>query len=167
MFNNKVVKGYADGTFKPSLPINRAEFTKIVVGSLYAGIVPDYRATSGPCENKFSDLVIGAWYGDFVCLAYIVKAIAGYSDGTFRPSANINFAEAAKITANSFKLPVTTDAKIWFKGYVDALAKLNAIPTSIYSFSQLITRGEMAEIFYRIKASVTTKATMSYSQLSP
>ncbi len=45
------------------------------------------------------------------------------------------------------------------------LAKLKAIPTSILRFDQKITRGEMAEIVYRLKTGNNDKAGASYESL--
>lgn len=71
--------------------------------------------------------------------------IDGYSDGTFRPSENINFAEAAKIIVNSFDIPAETSDP-WFKSFIESLAQNNAIPPTVKEPTALLTRGEMAEI---------------------
>ena len=85
--------------------------------------------------------------------AQCLSLIDGYPDGTFKPASNINFAETAKIVANAFMLDLEghkTD--VWYEPYVRALEDLEAIPETIKSNDQLITRGEMAEIVYRVMA---------------
>ncbi len=161
-----LVSGYPDGTFKADQPINRAEFTKIIMNG-YNGldVVPKQCGSTNGMYLPFSDVHQGDWFAFRVCLAVEASIVQGYPDGTFRPSANINFVEAAKIIAHSFKLPFAhTD--IWFEGSVRALADSNAIPTSIARFDQPITRGEMAEMIYRLKAGMTDLPSKTYEQLS-
>lgn len=149
-----IVQGYADGTFKPKNNINRAEFTKIVVAALF-------EAQGGDC---FSD-VKNEWFAPYICVAKTKGIIGGYADGTFKPTQNISFAEAAKIIAIAFeKDPPAGD--VWYEGYVRALASDHAIPTSIDSFTKQLTRGEMAELIYRLHAKVSTKESVSYEKLA-
>jgi hypothetical protein len=164
-----IVEGYSDGTYKPDQVINRAEFTKIVIETtLPKGEDSDCGATwgdDGPGEGGgFTDVTKYDWFVNYVCRAWIGLIVQGYEDGTFRPAANINFAEAAKIIANSFDLP-SAQTNVWYEGYVRVLADENAIPTSITRFDQNITRGEMAEMIYRLKAEVTDKESRTYEGL--
>lgn len=151
-----IVQGYSDGTFKPNAEINRAEFTKIIMEATYPGqTLPD---------DCFKDVESKDWFADFVCNAKEKGIVSGYKDGTFQPAANINFAEAAKIINTAYGYEYTkTD--IWFEGYVRNLGARSAIPTSINNFSKKITRGEMAEMIYRIKTGTTTKSSATYSQI--
>jgi LPXTG-site transpeptidase (sortase) family protein len=48
---------------------------------------------------------------------------------------------------------------------VEKLAELNAIPTSIASLTQKVTRGEMAEMIYRLRANVTDNPSKTYEEL--
>lgn len=174
-----IITGYADGTFKPNNLINRAEFTKIIMGSLNdaAGIGScmqnNFQSPNGASLNVFSDVKAAVgnqlpiWYLDYVCYAKVKGFINGYPDGTFKPETFINFVEAAKILANVFKLG--SDAQPndpWYKVYVEVLAYQQAIPTTISKFAQQITRGEMAEMVYRLKIGNKTKASMTYSQMN-
>jgi hypothetical protein len=47
--------------------------------------------------NGFKDLSDDAWYYNYVLKAVELGIVQGYSDGTFRPNANISRAEASKI----------------------------------------------------------------------
>ena len=86
-----IVEGYPDGTFRPDNPINRAEFTKIIIEAYFQG-----QADGRDC---FPD--VGAeWFAKYVCFAKARNIIAGYPDGNFYPANDINFAEVAKILAN-------------------------------------------------------------------
>lgn len=151
-----IVKGYPDGTYKPDKTINRAEFTKIIIGATFPG------EASG--ENCFSD-VQAEWFAAYVCLAQSKGIIGGYADGTFKPDQNISFVEAAKIIVGAFGHTVESD-EVWYKPFVMSLESKKSIPRSIASFEHQITRGEMAEIIHRLKASITSKASKSYNELA-
>lgn len=151
-----IVSGYTDGSFKADASINRAEFTKIIAGAVIGDI--------GALKNCFPD-VREEWFARFVCQAKSKGFIAGYPNGQFGPGNNINFAEAAKIISNAFGYEVSTTTP-WYKGYVEKLGDLKAIPTDIAGFEAKLTRGQMAEMVYRIKAKITNKSSKSYNQLA-
>ncbi len=169
---HNVLKGYLDGTFKPLTRINRAEFIKFVINPL----ILDTNKMSDCLNNNltksgttvfFRDVARDSWYATEVCFAKINTLIDGYPDGTYKPAANINFAEAAKIISNVFSLQIEKKdtGEFWYRPYVQRLSDLHAIPTSIKRFDQILTRGEMAEIVYRLKADREDKASASFSAL--
>lgn len=165
-----MLKGYLDGTFKPDTRINRAEFVKFIVNPLILDAnnlsaclrthVPD------PLQTVFfPDVRKDAWYATEVCFAKVSHLIDGYPDGTYRPASSINFVEAAKIISNVFSLQIENDetGEFWYRPYVRRLSELHAIPVTIKRFDQKLTRGEMAEIVYRLKADREDKASASFS----
>ena len=159
---NNIVSGYPNGTFKPGNTINRAEFTKIAVGA-FSG----YNSANDSGTNiyslsglHFSDLLSGQWYVPYLRKAVSLGIISGYPDGTFKPSNEISFAEASKIIVVAYGgdfAGAGYPPNQWYAKYVNALGNMHAIPTTINSFDQQITRGEMVEMIYRMKAGVTTK----------
>jgi len=151
-----IVSGYPDGTYKPENPVNRAEFMKIVLGAQQGEDVAG--------SHCFPD-VGEEWFAKYVCHGKDNGIVGGYPDGTFKPSQQISFVEGAKIIANAFLLPTTEDTP-WYKPYVATLEPAQAIPPSISSFEKKLTRGEMAEIIYRLHASITSKASRTYAQLA-
>lgn len=177
--DEKVISGYDDGSFKPDNNINRAEFTKIVVGAVLNPSNDDmsnceahFASQSSFMLTIFKDVefaMVGGnvpvWYLDYVCLAKLNNYIGGYPDGTFKPEQNINFVEAAKIITLAMGYKVGT-TEPWYKGYVEQLSGKNAIPLTIRTFNQNITRGEMAEIMYRLKAGITTLDSATYADIA-
>jgi inhibitor of cysteine peptidase len=164
------IDGYPDGSYQPYIEINRAEFTKIVMESAY-GYDPDNDFSAEDIYSSaglaFSDIEDGAWYIPYLRKAVENGVIDGYPDGTFKPGANINFAEAAKIIANSFGVDLgTDDPETWYRKYVEALQNEKAIPMSVEYFNEKITRDEMAEMVYRIKADVEGKSTRTYQEIN-
>lgn len=160
VYDEGIVEGYPDHTFKPDKTINRAEFTKIIVESQFTSAV-----INSCTESSFPDVPENEWYAKYVCTAKSADIIGGYPDGTFKPGNTINFVEAAKVTISSFDLPIES-GDVWYEGYVKTLEKYDAFPTTISSFSQEITRGEMAEMIMRLRSMLAGKATQTYENLA-
>ncbi len=164
-----IVGGYPDGTFKPANNINRAEFTKIIIGAAL-----DYNSAQDPSGYDiyalagvhFSDVQAGQWYIPYLRKALENQVIGGYPDGTFKPANKINFAEAAKIIVGAYKYDITADPTTWYKPYVEKLAEMKAIPASVTGFDYRINRGEMVEIIYRLQQKITNKDSKTYAQLA-
>lgn len=87
--NAGLFNGYKDGTFMPDKNITRGEFTTVVFK--YLGI-----QLSNITENKFKDTE-NHWAGKYIEEMSRLKYINGYSDGTFRPNANITRAECVAL----------------------------------------------------------------------
>ena len=158
----EIVSGYPDGTYHPDATINRAEFVKIIVSAVSEGgtdCAMSWLSTGKP----FTDVKIEDWFSGYVCEAQWKGLVSGYSDKTFRPANTINFVEAAKIVTKAFDVPVMTDENIWYKGYVDALAAKNAIPSTIWGMDAKLTRGEMAEMIYRLRIGESASSSSSAS----
>ena len=78
------VVGYSDGTVRPNANISRAEF---------ATICARFDKTQISTSSNFTD-ISGHWAEKYIERAATLGWIAGYSDGTFRPSNYITRAEA-------------------------------------------------------------------------
>lgn len=156
-----ILKGYADGTFRPNNLVNRAEFSKILVSAVFASETEatlkkhalldlvDISATCG-----FKDVGCITWFSPYVNVAVEKKVIAGYPDKTFRPDKTINFAEAAKmvLVANGYSVTPGTGAS-WYKPYIDKLKELDDVPETVTSPSQLLTRAEMVSLIVSVSIS--------------
>ena len=77
-------------TYAPDAGLTRAQFAKIVVGSL--GLTPEYRGT-------FKDVAEAAWYAPFVDTAAAYGIVNGVGDGKFEPNRNITRQEMVVIMA--------------------------------------------------------------------
>ena len=151
LYDNDVIDGYPDGSFRPSGNINRAELTKIVIESL--GITPE----GGSC---FPDVPESQWFNPYVCKAKELGWVEGYDDGTFQPGRLINRAEALKIVAvaedwaastPNQKPFVDTPTSQWYTPYVAYANDRNFLPfSSSFSPGQFTKRGEFSEIYYRV-----------------
>lgn len=152
---NGVVIGYQDGTYQPERNISRAEFLKIVME------VSDFQPSGANCYDDVSN----EWFAQYVCSATVNGLVEGYDDGFFRPHQEINFAEASKIVANTLSLSIGSPTGTWFQSYTEALEGKEAIPESIESFSNPLTRAQMAEMIWRIDANRTYKLAKTYNDI--
>lgn len=156
-----IVKGYSDGSYRPLDKINRAEFTKIIV---------EAKLGKNPTESAadcFPDVLKSDWFASYVCYAKSQNYIKGYPDGYFKPSVNINLAEAAKILVNVFEIKRTnSDSGIeWYSIYIEALDENKYIPQTFGYIGQFVNRGEMAEMIWRIINKKSDQNSVSASSL--
>lgn len=161
---NNLIKGYPDGTFGPGRRMNRAEFVQLMTNPflLKATRASDCTMTSGTGSSiaSFDDVPVDAWYARSVCIAKMHEIVNGYPDGTFRPTDPISFVEAAKVATKVLDLHAQGGADggndpRWYTVYVLRLSERNSIPTTVKNFDQVLTRGEMAEMVYRLAAEKT------------
>jgi inhibitor of cysteine peptidase len=151
------IQGYPDGSYRPENRINRAEFLTLLMRSTGE----DFRG-----ENCFSD-VRNEWFAPAICTAKNQGIVEGYPGGDFQPGQKINVAEASKIINQI--LQISNDETLnenWYQKFLVALEDQKALPQSIFSPEQEITRGEMAEIIWRIQAEVMDKPTQKYETLA-
>lgn len=105
--------GMSETTFEPNTTVNRAQ----VVQMLYN--LEGQPQVSG--DSGFSDIRDGQWYAKAVAWASANDVVAGYEDGTFRPTRAVTREEFAQILYNYAK----------FKGYdLSASADLGKFPDS-------------------------------------
>jgi|GEM_PF-5132150 len=174
-----IVEGYTDGSYKPEQRINRAEFLKIIMESHRGGGVfmaeeeepEDMADLLNHCSRYFSDLDVKSWYAYYVCGAVALRIVSGDPQGTFRPEEPINFAEAAKILIETFRLENQATCRWpkvptpWYRYYIEDMRTFGFVPDSVADAAQYITRGEMAEMIYRIRNN-DPNATMSFQEMN-
>jgi len=156
LVNNKIVQGYTDGSFRPEITVNRAEFIKMILVAKYG------KDKVGNEYNCFRD-VKKDWYAPYVCFSKKKGVIKGYSDGNFKPSKEITLAEAAKVLAELYDLDVELTGK-WYEGYVKALQNKNFVPSSVKKPEKALTRGEVAEMIWRVKENKADESSLSVNE---
>ncbi|MFA6529082.1 MAG: S-layer homology domain-containing protein [Candidatus Gracilibacteria bacterium] len=106
-YEEGILSGYTDGTFKPGNYINRAEALKILLnGSKIEELdgSEKFLGTETDWENTFTDVSSNDWYYEYVMKAYTGGIVSGYSSTSFAPGNNITRAEACKIVINLINL---------------------------------------------------------------
>jgi len=152
--NEGIVSGYAEGDFRPEGEINRAEFTKILVGARFAEEVENFETTqiSGglTAESCFPDFTTNDWFAKFVCFARANEILGGYPDGNFKPANPVNLAEAITILVKSFGFSVDANAEgEWFEPFLEKAEQLEILPEDFPAANENLTRGQMSELVMR------------------
>jgi uncharacterized protein YkwD len=153
------IEGYIDNTYRPDQKINRAEFTKIIIGAAFS-YSPNTDTSSYDIYSRimlsFTDIEDNAWYNPYLRVAIQKRVLEGYDDATFRPANNINLAEALKIILNAYEKDTSTYSNDpWYYPYL-GYAKDNGLLNNIENEpAHLLTRGEMAELIYQIEQNLT------------
>lgn len=155
-----IVQGNPDGTFRPLNTLNRAEMLKIITeGSLKYHKTNDATASTdntGILDNFaskscFNDVQANIWYTKYVCYGKEKGWVTGYDGGkTFKPTQNVNFVEALKMSYKAFGLSYDDKANPWYKDLVDNASSKNYIPFTITAFSQDLQRAQMADMITRM-----------------
>ncbi len=156
-----VVNGYADGTFKPYMPINRVEVLKVMLMASGLDLNTDNSGTAG-----FVDVTPWAWYMGYIKTAMTYGIFSGDQYGnTARPADTVNRSEALKLAFESLKASGRytldecnyapyPDVSLgnWYTKYVCASQSygLVDVPGGIFEPSKLSTRGEVIMMLYRL-----------------
>ena len=158
------VVGYDDGTVRPLNSITRAEVATI----FFRLMTDEYRTSNWATTNDFSDVAAGNWFNNAISTCANAGALNGYSDGTFRPNANITRAEFAAIAARFLDKEQYTDdgtgdfsdtADHWAAKEIRLAAKAGWIQGSGNKFrpNDYITRAEVMTIVNRMLDRVPDK----------
>ncbi|SFF01212.1 2',3'-cyclic-nucleotide 2'-phosphodiesterase/5'-or 3'-nucleotidase, 5'-nucleotidase family [Paenibacillus algorifonticola] len=146
-----IVKGFADGSFRPEANATRAEFVTMVSRAFKLG-----DATSVP---NFRDAdAIPVWARSFVAQLSEAGLISGYADNTFRPSNPLTRVEMTAIMVRALGLPIDPAATVdfadasqipaWAVPYVAAAAKAGIVQGANNKFnpSANATRAEVVTL---------------------
>jgi len=134
------LKGYPDGTFKPTGNITRAEFCAVVVRAL--GLESAAASTAG-LTTKFNDVKSADWFAGYVNVAVNKGVVKGYPDGSFKPNANVSNAEAITMVVRALNREADATGE-WPVGHISVAASLNIISSGFVS-NALATRGDVAK----------------------
>lgn len=131
------IKGYANGTFKPTKNVTRSEAAQLFYNLL--------RAPSGESVLGFPDVPASKWYAQAVNEMSAFGILQGYADGSFKGEYSITRAEFVKmavscdtlqdiacpfadVSSDSWAAPyiATAYSKGWISGYEDGTFRPNA-----------------------------------------
>ncbi|MEK7673488.1 MAG: S-layer homology domain-containing protein [Patescibacteria group bacterium] len=184
MADNEVIKGYSDNNFKPDQCVTRAEFLKM----LYKMAEVDTSTYTIVDAKLLPDADRNAWYINFIATGYGRKIISGYPDGKFKPNQCVNRAEAIKMAVLEFyrdeipELEASGETALdmkendWFYKYVRFTLKANLIGLNHAVRTDAgikvmpagnMTRAEVAELLFRIKAILDNEADEFDAVLTP
>ncbi|MBC7339883.1 MAG: S-layer homology domain-containing protein [Firmicutes bacterium] len=182
-----LVKGYPDGTFKPDAPITRAEFAKVMVCALGLETAAEMMATT---PTVFADVPVGYWATGYINVAASQGIVNGYPDGTFKPDAQVTYAEALKMILcalgyrpevfRTVVWPVTWVAKAMELGLTSGVPLATgaaALPANrgdvarlvdnALTVDKLVQKGYGDEVTYEVKEGETLLKDLGYHKVTP
>ncbi|HAA30365.1 MAG TPA: hypothetical protein DCE56_25105 [Cyanobacteria bacterium UBA8553] len=81
LFDEGVISGFKDGSFKPDAKMTRAEYAALLVKAFNPAPKRD--------AKNFTDVAANYWAKDVIQQAYRGQFLSGLPDGTFRPLENV------------------------------------------------------------------------------
>jgi len=134
-----LLKGYPDGSFKPGGNITRAEFAAVVVRALGLENVANYAKGA----TRFSDVGADHWASGYINVAVSQGIIKGYPDGTFKPEANVTYAESLTMLVRALGYePIMTGE--WPTNALLKAAELGLTAGLSFNAGAPATRGDVA-----------------------
>lgn len=154
--DKEIFGGYTDGTFKPDQVISRVEVLKVALKTANRPLLQ----TTGMLS--FIDIDANGWYIPYIATAQQNGITQGYNGGFFKPHQNVTRAEFLKILL--LASPISIDPQVnaapysdvkatdWYAVFAQYAKQKNLLPdtTSGFQANEEITRGEVAEIVYRL-----------------
>ncbi len=109
-----VIAGYPDRTFKPNVPVSRAEFASLIAHGF------NLQADTSCERSMFSDVPAYNWANDSIIKSVENGYMAGYPNNKFFPRKPVSRAEAMTTISKAFNCPMSEcDADEILKGYKD------------------------------------------------
>ena len=153
------IKGYPDGTFKPSNNVTRAEAAQMFATLLNGGTSFGTSSTT-----KFAD-ANNKWYSPAVNYIAGKGLLSGYSDGTFKPDADITRAEFAQMISGYLKAGYAGSANFkdvkghWASDAIDKVFGNKAVegyPDGTFKPNKTLTRAEAVTVLNAVFNRYTT-----------
>lgn len=153
VYDNALMNGYSDGTFKPDASITRAEFSAVMARFLKL----DDKASAA---EKFGD-VKGHWAIGYIGALADKGIVGGVTENSFAPDDNITREQMAAILSRAFDLKETSpevfadngEISDWARDYVYACRKagyMNGDAVNNFSPIDNASRAEVATVIYRL-----------------
>ena len=179
-----IIHGISSGIFWPDKYITRAEAAKVFAVAFLPKAQIDACPRAG--SAMFFDVPGNVWFTKYVCAVKAQGWMTGVSYGTFAPQERISLAEVGKVLSMAEHYSVRQQGEWpagrsregggwpagrspggggWYTGYVQALADRHAIPNTLRSANEYLTRGEFAEILYRVRGGITGLPSLAYRDL--
>lgn len=158
------IKGYPDGTFKPSNNVTRAEAAQMFATLLNGGTSFGTSSTT-----KFAD-ANNKWYSPAVNYIAGKGLLSGYSDGTFKPDADITRAEFAQMISGYLKAGYAGSANFkdvkghWASDAIDKVFGNKAVegyPDGTFKPNKTLTRAEAVTVLNAVFNRYTTSSSLN------
>ncbi len=144
------IKGYPDITVQPNSYITREEVAMVI----YRLMEPEYRNQIKTSSHNFIDMTDETWSTKAISTLTKGDILKGYSDGSFKPHANMTRAEISKVIAR-FTDTMVLETHFpdilghWAENYINTLQKngwIDGYETGEFKPNDLLTRAEFVTI---------------------
>ena len=156
-----IVTGYADGFYRPDVPVDRAAMAVYIARGLAGG---EAGVPAGPEEPTFDDVPVGHWAYDHIEYAVLSAIVTGYGTGTYQPDWAVTRAQMAVFVARAVVDPTGEEGLVdyqppetptfldvthitWCFAHVEYLAEndiVSGYPDGYYRPTLEVTRDQMA-----------------------
>ena len=163
LFCMGAIGGYPDGTFRPNAVSTRGQLSKIIVISKGWGLI-------SPPSPSFPDVQRDNPFYAYVETARAHGIIAGYSDGTFRPNANVTRGQLTKVVVLTEGWPLLYPARATFTDVTPSHTFFTFVETAVahgaisgyadgsFRVGTNATRGQISKMIYLASSSTVLSA---------
>ncbi|MBQ9757086.1 MAG: S-layer homology domain-containing protein [Clostridia bacterium] len=142
-----VINGYADGSFRPTNNVTRAEFTAMLLRTRGLGSVGSTSLENPPFPDVTTPDV--SWAIGNIRTAREMGIINGYDDGTFKPNNNVLYEEAVKMIVCALGYgEMGAEGAQWFSKYLMTATSLGFTDGAGGVISVPATRATIAKMLY-------------------
>ena len=124
-----IVKGYDDGTYKPTDPVTRDQMAVYMSRALAGG---DAAVPTGPATATFPDVATDYWAFRYIEYAVDQDVVKGYDDGTYKPADQVDRGQMSVFVARAVAAPAERPE---LPGYTPPITPtFPDVPTSFWAF---------------------------------
>lgn len=166
MYENRIIDGYNDGSFKPSTYITRAQSSKLISES--------FKMVGSDVVIPFKDVNKDDWYGGYVRNLYVNKVSVG-SGNLYHPQSNLTRGQLMAFVSRSMSWYESNIAENSYSLIKDSLLNMDSEGTfdtseiSQYEVNRVLQKvlRENPEITYYKTAMIWNNGRMEYKYTLP
>ncbi len=148
-----IINGYEDGTFGPDKDVNRAEFSKMLMGTMASAGIGNPDPAGMPFTDMHDPAV--AWAVGDIRSAYDLGIINGMTATTFEPKSNVTYEQALKMIVCALNyggqaeaLQAAAPNNPWYYGYLQTARALSLTDNVVVMEGQPAKRSHIAQLLY-------------------
>ena len=167
LYEEGIMSGYEDGTFKADRIVTRAEMAALICRLMGA---EEYAQTyyKGKTTDATQDVSANHWASGYIAFAVDYGIISGDGNGRFRPEDKVSYNEAYKLIVCAVGLDDEVEhvPGDWAKGYVEVACNYG-INWNVLYLTDKLNRGDAAVMFYNALNNVSFEYDFSIEEEEP
>jgi hypothetical protein len=128
-FNAGIVQGFTATHYRPTLPVTRDQMAVYISRALAGG---DDQVPTGPATAAFPDVPTDYWAFKYVEYAVSKSVVKGYSDGTYKPTDQVDRGQMSVFIARAIATP--SDGADLVNYTPPTTATFPDVPTSFWAY---------------------------------